>query len=957
MKTSSKDSTRLLLESERQPVLEIATMATQYIQPHGVLLIARQSDLRFLYVSANADRVTRIPAQQMLGRSILDCMSAEICSAIVHYDSRNRLVHDVEPRQLVVSGVGTRHHVTILHHGGLIYIEMELEVVEPEAERLPVRAQMILEKLRDSSSLPELLNATVAGVRELTGYARVMAYRFEPDGHGHVVAEDRAKGLVSFRHLRFPVADIPIKVRQRSLKHPVRVIANTQYEPVPMLHDPTQPLDVQPDMNLSGLRSGSPIQMEYVRKMGAGAVLMLSLIVNNELWGLLICHHTAPRLPSPEMRSTCELLSQIVSSLVQQRENAGMQADRAERDAAFRTIAAAVDERESIFEGLLSSQEQLLRLVKASGALIRMHGEAQVLGIAPSLAESSAIMKALRLFTGDGLFPTENLSAVIPETAHSAAGSCGVLMLAVPGTQGDGILWFRPEHRVVQVWGMKLGKKVASGSTTGEVFAKRRLGRWQSVLTDHSLPWESEDLEAAQILSRLLTNCLTGHATPGSSQLSSQAPDPAAPLGREMFEKKLQDWSNDIDRASAAVFLIGAEHFNLVDVAFGPSASAELVQQMMQRLAELRPDETVSFARLEANTFAFFCANCSEEEAQFLLRQLRAALDSPFTIQGRPFHLAVKLGLAHSEEAHDESLLRKAETALEFAKDSGAQIANYSSVLHEEVTRRIQLEQDLYIACEDNQFYLLYQPIVSLPHGELLGFEALLRWNHPTRGIIPPTEFIPLAEAQGLIVPVGKWVMHSALQQLRTWTEMCGTKLRMHVNVSALQLTDGDLQEYIGSLLDENGILANRLSVEVAESTLLCGAAAERLRELRATGVTISADDFGTGYSCLASLRKLPLDVVKIDKEFVQAISEDPRARDFVATILQLARTLELQTVGEGVETEEQAKTLADLGCPAAQGYHYSMPLTRDEATQLIERCREKDWQIFPAGRRWSTAA
>lgn len=930
---------------------------TAFIQPHGVLLVARQSDLRLIYVSANAERVTRMSARDMLGKSLLDCLSAEISSKIIHYDNRNHLVFDLARRQSVVSGVGTRHHFEVLHHAGLIYIEMELEIVDPEVDRLPVRAQMVMDRMRTTDSIEDLLNLTTKAVRELSGYARVMVYRFEKDGHGHVVAEDRVKGMVPFRNLHFPVADIPMEARQRYIQHRIRVIANTRYEPVPVLQDQgLRPSDPPLQIDLCNLRSGSPIQLEYVRKMGAGAVLSFSLVVDDQLWGLLLCHHTSPKLPSPEMRGTCELLSQIVSLLILHRTDSGRQLEIAARDAALSRISSAFEQHSSLMDSLLAAREHVLRLVGASGALLRFNGESHCIGLAPPPAEASDVMKSLRTVVGDELFSSDCLTEVIPDAPEFEGAVCGVMMMPVVGHPTDGILWFRPEVQQEVAWGGKMGKTVVVDPRTGAIFPKKQLGKWRTMMTGHSAPWGKIDLDAAQALNRLVAprRMQPASADPSRNDLL----DSVSMLpNRRSLEQRLRTWAVERDRVAATVILVSMDRYNLVNAALGQPIGNDLVLQVAQRIAGVRGEDNVAFARLGGDEFAVLCLNCSEEEAQSLLERMAGALDQPFHVLGRPLHVTARLGMAHKTSGDPDSLMHEAETALQFAKQTSTRIARFDQGLRVEMMRRLQMEQDLYNALEAREFYMVYQPIVSLPGGLLLGFEALLRWNHPQRGTVLPSEFIPMAEAEGLIVPIGEWVLGTALRQLKAWMEVCDQPLRMHVNVTAQQLTAPLLVDQVAGWLAEYDIPANSLSMEITESTLLNEAAVERLRMLRAAGVSVAADDFGTGYSSLAALRKLPLDTVKIDKEFVHPMLTDARSRNFVEAILNLTRTLGLNAIGEGVETEEQGKVLTDLGCPAAQGYYYSIPLTKDEATQLIDRCKDDGWRVLPSGNLLTTAA
>jgi EAL domain-containing protein (putative c-di-GMP-specific phosphodiesterase class I) len=261
----------------------------------------------------------------------------------------------------------------------------------------------------------------------------------------------------------------------------------------------------------------------------------------------------------------------------------------------------------------------------------------------------------------------------------------------------------------------------------------------------------------------------------------------------------------------------------------------------------------------------------------------------------------------------------------------------------------LELEQDLYHAIERNEFVLAYQPIVSLADGTLFGFEALVRWRHPVRGLVPPLDFIPLAEENGLIVPIGRWVLREALRTLRGWLDTAGLPLCMHVNVAAPQLIAADFVSFIVGLLREYNLEPHNVAIEVTESVLMRDLAVDTLRELRNLGFGVSVDDFGTGYSSLAYLQKLPVDVVKIDRGFVRDIATQPKSAAFLNALVHLTQTLGLDAIAEGVENQPQSSVLLGATCQFAQGYWFAKPMEEAQASQFLTLCREQNGKWIAA--------
>jgi EAL domain-containing protein (putative c-di-GMP-specific phosphodiesterase class I) len=286
--------------------------------------------------------------------------------------------------------------------------------------------------------------------------------------------------------------------------------------------------------------------------------------------------------------------------------------------------------------------------------------------------------------------------------------------------------------------------------------------------------------------------------------------------------------------------------------------------------------------------------------------------------------------------------LRDANTAMHQAKTLGTRgYELFDPAMRDVAFSRMQLEIDLRKAVTREEFHLYYQPIVSLERGRICGFEALVRWQHPQRGLVSPNEFIPVAEDTRLILPLGRLVLHKACQQMKAWQERFGTRapMMMSVNLSSKQLQQSDLVEQIQTILRQTGLEPGALKLEITESSFMedLGAAIATLLRLKSLGLRVAIDDFGTGYSSLSYLCRLPVDTLKIDRSFVSRIEVDSANSGIVETIVSLAHSLKLDVIAEGVETASQLVQLQALGCEHVQGYYFSKPLTADAASALIE--------------------
>ncbi len=375
------------------------------------------------------------------------------------------------------------------------------------------------------------------------------------------------------------------------------------------------------------------------------------------------------------------------------------------------------------------------------------------------------------------------------------------------------------------------------------------------------------------------------------------------------------------------------DRFKVLNDKFGHTIGDRFLIRTAKRLqACLRPGDIA--ARLGGDEFAILLDKLGEPaQARQIVERLRTELAEPFNVQGQVIFTTVSIGIALSETRYDrpEDLLRDADTAMyrEKAAEKGyGELFDAHRHIHS--LSRLRLESDLEQAIEHQQFVVHYQPIVALDSGKVTGCEALLRWNHPTRGLLSPSEFIPIAEGTGLILPIGKWILRAACTQNRAWRKAGLEPLAMSVNVSPRQLYGQNFVNSVAQVLRDTGLPPHLLELELTEGVLMehPETTSKVLNELAKLGVKIAVDDFGTGYCSFSYLFRFPLDTLKIDRSFVAALnSDDTRSAEIIAALIALARSLNLKVTAEGVESNDQLKFLRSSQCAQGQGFFFSRAL------------------------------
>jgi EAL domain-containing protein (putative c-di-GMP-specific phosphodiesterase class I) len=373
----------------------------------------------------------------------------------------------------------------------------------------------------------------------------------------------------------------------------------------------------------------------------------------------------------------------------------------------------------------------------------------------------------------------------------------------------------------------------------------------------------------------------------------------------------------------------------------------------------LRPGDTV--ARFGGDEFTVLCEDLDPATARNLAgeiaRRLLLTIAQPFTVRGAETYMSGSVGIAlGAGDERPEELLRDADAAMYHAKEAGrGRVEIFDDTMRARALARHATENALHRALERGELVLFFQPVVSLHDARCVGAEALVRWQHPERGLIPPNEFVPLAEESGLVIELGAWVLDEAARQAARWQLDKDDAFMVSVNLSARQLAQPDLAEQIAEVIMETGVAPENLCLEITESVLMDDAdtAITVIERVRALGVRLAIDDFGTGYSSLGYLKRFPVEFVKIDRSFVDGLGRDAGDAAIVSAVVGLAHALSLEVVAEGVETEQQLAALLELGCDKAQGYFFAPPQPAEDLRALIGRNRA--WR--PPGARLMTAA
>ncbi|WP_138495874.1 bifunctional diguanylate cyclase/phosphodiesterase [Paenibacillus pinistramenti] len=409
---------------------------------------------------------------------------------------------------------------------------------------------------------------------------------------------------------------------------------------------------------------------------------------------------------------------------------------------------------------------------------------------------------------------------------------------------------------------------------------------------------------------------------------------------RRRFNQRLQEMIMDHNRSGSrfAVMVMDMDRFKSINDSLGHMYGDLFLRQMSQRIREITDGRSISLARIGGDEITVLYANSDADMAAELAGKFTQAIQKPFRLKNNDFFVTASVGIAmFPDHGQDEELLVKhADAAMYEVKNNGKNgYCFFTEELDEKLQSKVKLENDLRKALNQNEFVLYYQPQIQPEDRRMVGVEALVRWNHPERGIVGPDQFISAAEELGLIIELGNWVLSEACRQMKEWHDNGGPLISVAVNLSSQQFHQTNLVAYISQVLNETGLAAKYLELEITESMMMDPAASiSVLQELSRLGVRISLDDFGTGYSSLSYLKMFPIHKLKIDRSFVRDIVTNKSDQAIVSTIISMARHLDLNVIAEGIETKEQLEAITDTDCREIQGFYYSKPLSAKDVEE-----------------------
>lgn len=570
-------------------------------------------------------------------------------------------------------------------------------------------------------------------------------------------------------------------------------------------------------------------------------------------------------------------------------------------------------------EALVKDIEALSPDLKASILLIDASGERLIHGAAPSL-------------------PAEYNAAINGVTIGEGVGSCGTAayrreQVIVTDISKDP-LWanfkdLAAAHNLAACWSTPIFSENTLLGTFALYFSQPR-----SPSDEHKRVIKM----ATHVASLAITHQQRGAQIRQLAFFDSLTSLPNRSLGMDRLVRAV----NDAHRRSEklAVIFIDLDSFKTINDSLGHHIGDKLLQQAAQRLQHcVRENDTV--ARLGGDEFFVILNGTSDSIADVVTKKILAAMDREFDVEGNLLHATCSIGVSlfPNDGLDANTLLRNADAAMYRAKAAGRNnVQYYTEEMNRTAVERITLEQEIRKGIERSEFVLFYQPRINNANGKIIGLEALIRWQHPSRGLVQPNVFIPVAEQSGLIVPLGDWVLETACAQLADWLKQGCTPLTMAVNLSPRQFNDNALSDKVQAVLMNSGLPANRLELEITESMVMDEGVdiIHTLTLLKAIGVSLAIDDFGTGYSNLSRLKHLPIDVIKIDKSFVDGIPDDLDDTAIASTIIAMAHHLKLKIVAEGVETYAQQKFLSDKYCDEMQGYLFGKPESAKVTAELI---------------------
>ncbi|MBK5965615.1 diguanylate cyclase [Thiocystis minor] len=820
------------------------------------------------------------------------------------------------------------------------------------------------QRLRGCDSATRICQEAVEIFRYLTGFERVVAYRFEPEDDGIVIAESLLPGAwPSIMDLRYPATDIPRQARALYRETPLRYAPSRDHSDVPLLSKTLAPDAI--DIGVAHLRAQSPIHRNYLKRFDVNGSMSLSILHEERLWGLIIFHHRAPHPVTATLRRGLIELSGCLSArlgLVEERErNRASELGMAEVNG----IVGEIDIEQPFPESFIGKEQLLCELVGADMVQIYHHGQPLFLGQDCNIPNGhiQTLLDFLRTRPGP-LWSTDCLSGEFEPAATYPDRLAGVMAIFVDDRHDDILLFGRRRVKYTVNWGADPASLPFAASDGERPFgwSNRTFQVWKEERTHHARPWSRVALATGLALKNLIQQVIVANAAHFErlAQSLARQRDQLRQSREEMRHRALHDSLTGLpnrarfrealaesietsqrDGHCFSVALLDIDHFKTINDTLGHDKGDLLLRALAERIRESLPGGGLA-ARLGGDEFVLLLPQPAGEDPLARVERMIETLRQTILIEGDSFSITCSLGLAiGGADSEPGELLKQADLALYRAKADGRNCARpFDRNLETQALKRLEIDRAVLGRSPMDAIEILLQPQIAIAATERQRrFEVLARWRDEDGAIVMPSDFIPAAERNGLIGAVTAAVLRQSIRLLREQLEHDGEGVRLGINVSAADLEARGFARRLLEDLHAADVPPDLIEIEITESLLLrmTPSVKTSLNILDRGGVTLSLDDFGTGFSSMVYLRELPISNLKIDRGFIRGI-EAPRDRSLVAGMIAMAHSIGKEVIAEGIETPRQLELLKELGCDWGQGYLWSRPVPPEEALRLKSR-------------------
>lgn len=812
----------------------------------------------------------------------------------------------------------------------------------------------LTQHIHQSLEVSDILQTTVDDIRQFLQTDRVVVYQFNPDWSGTVVVE--------------------------SVLSPWKPVLGTTVEDTCFMTNPAM-IDRYRQGENSQIGDIAQAAMDPChRRMLEGFQVQANLVVpisySHKLWGLLCLHHCrSPRTWQPKEIDLVQQLADQLAIALYQGQLLAQTTLMAQQEKLLNTIVTAISDSLELDDLLQRAADQILQVFNASRSLVLLcqptdpllvhtttaavPGFDTLKGLAIPITDNphaQAILAQESPVAVDDVTQSPLMQPLLAKAQEMNIGAMLAVSIRYRG-QVKGILglhqcshprrWTPEEMQLIK----RVADHLAIAIQQAELYQQAQAELAERKRLEAKLRHDALHDKLTALPNRVLFLDRLSQAMAHLRQVSPNTP--ACPLPYTHADPYTDDLRVPVGHQFAVLFL-DLDRFKVVNDSLGHSIGDQLLCTVAQRVLNcLRPTDTA--ARLGGDEFVVLLTHLADSQvAVNLARRIHAALENPMILEGYEVFVRASIGIALGSLAYTDPnhVLRDADIAMYQAKKSGREYAIFDAPMHARAVRQMKVESDLQRAIDRQEFVLYYQPVINLKTFQVEGFEALMRWHHPTTGLVPPNDFIPVAESTGLIASLDLWALNQACQQLRQWQlQYPHLPLSINVNLSGKQFMRPDLIPQIDRALVANEISGQYLKIEITETVLIqnAQAAIELLRQLRQRHIQICMDDFGTGYSSLSYLHRFPIDILKIDKSFIDSLQCHPDLPShdsspdhpddngtIVRAILNLANSLNLKVVAEGIETHEQMQYLQTHQCHSGQGYFFAHPLTSRQVQTFL---------------------